>query len=290
MSQSSEFNKAVTLVLDSMKGYFEKHSHDQISLHNQQLFPEVLKATIIKAYEFAISINQHREDYMFFTLPSLRGICEEYIVEKFIWNYFRNDTNEIILLRHNYDHIKSCIVQWKYFEENRPDQRLYYQQDFPEKLKEAEVKLKALIKSKLPGVSLKPIFPSIHYMSKQTGESELYNYLYHASSTFVHFSPNNLLRMGWGKLPHVQFSTSNFKLYYKDFSLFYSLLLLSKLCEWQESNGFLPGFNKDYIKIMIAILGKAERWPELVTFEEMNVGAFSKNFLFNSPSSINITE
>lgn len=286
MSQPSEFNNAVTLVLDSMKSYFENHSHDRISTPSQQLFREVVKATIIKAYEFTTSINQHHEDFMFFTLPALRGICEEYIVEKFIWQYFQEDANEIIWLRHNYDHIKSCIIQWKYFEANRPDQRLYYQQDFPEKLKETEDQLKTLIKNRLPGISLKPVFPSVHYMCKQTGEAELYNYLYHVSSTFVHFSPNNLLRMGWGKLPRIQFSTSNFKLYYKDFSLFYSLLLLSKLCEWQESVGFLPGFNKEYVGLMETILKKAERWPELVTFEEMNIGAFSKNILFKSPGEI----
>ena len=284
MSESSQFNKVITLLLEDMKPYFERHSHDQISIPNQQLFTEVVKATIIKSYEFVASINQHHDDYMFFSLPSLRGICEEYIVEKFIAANFSNNKDEIILLRHTYDHLKSCIVQWKYFETNRPDQRLYYEQGLPEQLVKAESELKAAIKSQLPGIALKPVFPSIYFMSTETGERELYDYLYHASSTFVHFSPNNLLRMGWGKFPQVHYSTSNFKLYYKDFALFYSLLLLSKLCAWQEANGFLPDFNREYIKLMDTVLSKAERWPELVTFEEMNIGALSKNLFYKSPN------
>jgi len=123
-------------------------------------------------------------------------------------------------------------------------------------------------------------------MSKQTGLLELYNYLYHATSTFVHFSPNNLLRMGWGNLPDVQYSISNFKLYYKDFSLFYGLLLLAKICEWQHTNGYLPDFDTKNISIMNSILERAKRWPEIVTFEEMNIGTLSKNLFYNSPNSL----
>ncbi|MCO5240539.1 MAG: DUF5677 domain-containing protein [Chitinophagaceae bacterium] len=223
---------------------------------------------------------------MYFTLPTLRGICEEYIVEKFIFSHFPENSDEVIHLRHYYDHLNSSVVQWKYFEANRPDQLLYYQDSFSTKMEETKIRLKAIVKAKLPKVPLKGVFPSVHFMSKEAGELELYNYLYHASSSFVHFSPNNLLRMGWGDLPDINFSTANFKLYYRDFSLFYGLLLLSKLCKWQKAHGFLPGFDENFIKVMASILDRAERWPELVTFEEMNVGVLSKYLFYKSPKSL----
>lgn len=282
MEQPSEFNKAVTETINNMETYFVSHSH--ALKEKPPLFADIVKATIIKAYEFVASINGHHEEYMYFTLPSLRGICEEYIVEKFIFVHFPESKDEIIQLRHSYDHFKSAIVQWKYFEINRPDQLLYYKDDFPGQMKAIQNKLRTIIRTKLPAAPGKGVFPSVYFMSKEIGELELYNYLYHASSTFVHFSPNNLLRMGWGNLPDVQFSTSHFKLYYKDFSLFYGLLLLSKLCEWQTANGFLPSFDTNHCKTMDAILERAARWPELVTFEEMNIGILSKHLFFKAPN------
>lgn len=282
MDKQSEFNQAVSQVLADMKDYFESHSHHRV--RSQLYFTEIVKATIVKSYQFAVSINDHPVDYMFFTLPSLRGICEEYIAEKFIFEHFNDQRDEIIFLRHICDHLKSCIAQWNYFELNRGDQQLYYEDNFPQRLKDAEEQLRSIIKSKLPAISTRSVFPSVYYMSKQTGLLELYNYLYHATSTFVHFSPSNLLRMGWGDLPDIQFSAANFKLYYRDFSMFYSLLLLSKLCEWQNQNSFLPGFDSKHITGMNDILQRAERWPEIVTFEEMNIGAFSKNVIYKSPN------
>jgi hypothetical protein len=282
MDKPSEFNLAVTQALVDMKPYFDSHSKHRV--HTQQFFTEIAKATIIKSYEFACSVDVHEANYVFFSLPALRGICEEYIAEKFLFEQFHEQKDEIIYLRHICDHLKSSIVQWKYFEIYRADQNLYYEDDFPDRLKDAEHQLRNLIKSKLPEISSKSVFPSVHYMSKQTGLLELYNYLYHATSTFVHFSPNNLLRMGWGDLPDIQFSAANFKNYYRDFCLFYSVLLLGKLCEWQEANGFLPGFDTRHISTLNDILQRAQRWPELVTFEEMNIGAFSKNIIYKSPN------
>jgi hypothetical protein len=37
---------------------------------------------------------------------------------------------------------------------------------------------------------------------------------------------------------------------------------------------------------IVDLLGKETRWPEIVTFEEMNIGALSKHLFYRSPNSV----
>ena len=182
--------------------------------------------------------------------------------------------------------LKSSIAQWEYFKINKPGQTLYYEDSFPEKLKSIDKEIKAHFKRKFPGSNFKSTFPSVHYMAKETELLELYNYLYHATSTFVHFHPQNLFRMGWGDFPSSKFSTTHFQHYYNYFLIYYGALLFCELSEWQLKNGFLEGFDSEDIKSIRETLGNISRSPELVTFEEMNIGALSRNLFYKSPDMV----
>lgn len=266
---------------NKLKNYFGDYSH-AIANNNQNLFDEITKATIIKSFEFNLYVTEKKDDQVFFMIPTLRGICEEYIAEKFVSNHFAADKSSIIYLWTEYHRLKSSIAQWKYFELSKPSQFLYYEETFPDKLKEIEKQIKEVFQKKFPKLKCTP-FPSVYFMAEQSGSLELYNYLYHATSTFVHFHPGNLLRMGWGDLPNFQFSTSNFGKYYNYFTVFYSAVLFCNLCEWQIENGYLKGFDTTSMVAIRKILFDVSRHPEIVTFDEMNIGAFSRHMFYKSP-------
>ncbi|MGP8214845.1 MAG: DUF5677 domain-containing protein [Bacteroidia bacterium] len=274
-----------------MKEYFDEYSKHTLPEKGglDLVFELISKATIIKSYQFSLSAISLKGPNIFFMMPTLRGICEEYIVEKFIFEKF-TDAEErgfTIQIWQQHEVLKSSIAQWKYFQANKPDQRLYYQDTFPNGLKEMEKGMKSYFKKKLPNANIKSSpFPSVYYMAKETELLDLYNYLYHATSTFVHFHPQNLFRMGWGNFPDGDFSTTHFEHYNNYFVVFYSVLLFCELSEWQTKNGYLSGFDMTIIKEIRGILNNIDRWPEIVTFEEMNIGAFSRNFHFKSPDMV----
>jgi hypothetical protein len=73
-------------------------------------------------------------------------------------------------------------------------------------------------------------------MAKSANLHALYSYLYSTASKWVHFSPQILLRMGWGGAKddvgdHTErtFTAANFSQYYVEFNKTYSLLLLLRL-------------------------------------------------------------
>jgi len=281
-------NEILSRIFQRLKPYFDNYSQDISFPENTQMFKKVLKATVIKSFEFNSSINSLRGDHIYFMMPSLRGICEEYIVERFIAEHFKGNQDNILQLWMQCDIYESSIVQWQYFEKVKPGQILFYKADFPEKLENVKDEIRNEIKKKLHNfkINKNAILPSVYSMAKECNLLEFYNYLYHATSNFVHFNPRQLVRMGWGDLPEIQFSTANFTMYYNDFTCFYSALLFCELCDWLSSVECLPDFDSTQINEVRDILAKEKHWPELVTFEEMNIGAFSRFTFYDSPNSL----
>ena len=91
--------------------------------------------------------------------------------------------------------------------------------------------------------------------------------------------------MGWGDLPEITFSTRHFNTYYKHFGCFYGAYLFKELCAWMISIDLLDKTVETDLQEIVDLLGKETRWPEIVTFEEMNIGAFSKFLFYKSPNS-----
>lgn len=284
-----EINKTLEPIFFGFRNYFTDFAKDTLTNEDwQRMFSLTLKATIIKSYEFCLTVINSRSDDIYFMLPTLRGICEEYITEKFIFDKTSDidERNFIITIWQQHGLLKSSISQWEYYKINKPNQILFYEETFPEKLKSLESEIKAFFKKKFPDLKIKTAFPSVYYMAKETGLLETYNYLYHATSTFVHFHPNNLFRMSWGNMPHMTYSTSNFKHYYNDFIIYYGTKLFCDLAEWQISNGYLDNFDKIALNSIRNALNTVKRIPELVTFEEMNIGVLTRHLLYKSPDML----
>lgn len=278
----NKINSDLFPLFENLKIFFNKYSEDVAGDLNR-IFEKTKKATIIKSFEFNLHITSKKNDHIFFMIPTLRGICEEYITEKFLSNEFSADSNNLLYLLANYQRLKSSIAQWNYFKVNKSDQILYYQPSFPNELKVLEKDIKDIFQKKFSKIKLNP-FPSVYFMASKTDSLELYNYLYHATSTFVHFHPGNLLRTGWGDLPNIQFSIKHFKGYYNYFTVFYSALLFCMICKWQFKNGNLKNCDSDCINSIELVLKNISPQPEIVTFDELNIGSLSRLLFYNSPA------
>ena len=68
--------------------------------------------------------------------------------------------------------------------------------------------------------------PSTWFIAKTTDSKDLYRFLYHATSRYVHFSPVELARQGWGRPGHLELSSQTYEPVWAMFSLSWSTRLL----------------------------------------------------------------
>jgi hypothetical protein len=100
----------------------------------------------------------------------------------------------------------------------------------------------------------------------------MYDDFYRITSDIVHFSPRVAMRSGWGPNPRdAKFATKNFARYYLNFAQCYSVYLFALLCKTFRRDLSLDSDFTDQIKQLEQLLDEQLRWPEAVTFEEMNV-------------------
>ena len=124
--------------------------------------------------------------------------------------------------------------------------------------------------------------PSTRDLADRAGLLELYDFLYAATSRIVHFTPQSLLRMGWCNIPGTDpstiddsdkfsYSLSHFTGYHAQFTRFYGARLFLDIYEsfrarFPDNETVLSA-----VSILQSELEGLNRWPEVVTFEEMNI-------------------
>lgn len=248
-----------------------------------------LKSSFVKLVEFNEFIHSTRKyEFSFFYLATLRGICEDLIVLTFLSKFHKRDRNKLILMLAAKQWGESIKAQTIFFTRNRPRQWvIMHTRDKTEKdLANLSNETKKL-KKKL-GLGARAKLPSVKQMAAYSGMSDLYDYLYHATSKVVHFSPHVLMRMGWGDLEKGPFvvSTKNFYPYYRAFNEFYGSFLFIKYVDEFQKYLHLSQRIIEYRDVIERVIGKKKRWPELVTFEEMNLDL--DKFDVFMPTAVNI--
>ena len=112
--------------------------------------------------------------------------------------------------------------------------------------------------------------------------AKLYDYLYRLTSGTVHFSVGALLRTGWGPKPRCTFSVRHFALYYAAFARIYGAFLF---CTYAELFPTILRPNKTDRARLGAIRASIQsvvRWPEMITFEEMNLPVPDPGIIINA--------
>ena len=245
-------------------------------LEDQMLF-NLIQASTSKCVEFNIEANRvkSRTKSTFNLVSNLRGICEDLIYLTFLSKMEKQSSKRLIklLIQRNID--KALAAQNNFFEMNNPYQPVLGNNISRQETKRLVVKSeknfrefwKSMKCSRLGG-------PTYRDMAKVVGLISTYEFIYYAASNFVHFNPQSLLRTGWeddGLEGCVfTFSTRNMSGYYQSFSSFYAALLFIGYEASFGSNYFSNVLDVEIARL-IQLIKEVHRWPEIITFEEMNV-------------------
>ena len=99
----------------------------------------------------------------------------------------------------------------------------------------------------------------------------VYDFLFRLTSSSVHFDPPILLRSGWGTLPAVTFSMHNVQPYYDALCTIYGGYMFCLYCEAFEDDISPSVEEQSAVAELRKSLLRYSRWPEMVTYEEMNI-------------------
>jgi len=233
---------------------------------------------LVKAYEFcSFSYGGLKNEFAFHCVGGLRSICEDLIVLKFISTLPVEDQNtlllnEIVKTNHN-----SMRYQADFFGTFRVGQPVLNGSYTTEKLANINSQVDDVWRRHGWPNAKDGKWPPTEQLARKVGKGTvdvIYNYIFRLTSSTVHFSTRSLLRTGWGAVTsdelEVTFSTKNMSNYFVAFCQVYGVFLLSVYFE------FFPDLLKVTPKVQIHVqkmrvaLAKLNRWPEMLTYEEMN--------------------
>ncbi|MGB3852588.1 MAG: DUF5677 domain-containing protein [Tunicatimonas sp.] len=260
--------------------YFEKIQ----KLYNQIDLEEIQAVNLDKVDEFeltvkiafckSIQLNQivHKElfsENSFLYLSTLRGICEETIVLKFIDELIsEGDKSELIKSLIKDSVFKELKEQRVFFNKYRPAQPV-----LNEKLTDhfqGEEISEVLNRNGINGTKM----PPTAQMADRIGLKELYDFIYRSSCSFVHFNPRIMHRTVWCQnedLTKSKISVTNFNKYYFSFSSFYGSYLSGLLFKNFKRPLNISNKNETIIEDIIELVRRKVHYPDLVTYEECNI-------------------
>jgi hypothetical protein len=217
------------------------------------VYLNILKGAVIKSFEFAKHAQRADENVIsFFLAPSLRGICEDLIALQFLKLTKSVAARDELLERKAYSAVSVAIEkQSTFFRKHRPNQPVY--------------------RAKPKGLPKGDGLPPMKDMAERAKLVDVFDFIYAISSDCVHFNPRILIRNAWGNATSSwTHSTRNFELYYSALCKFYGVYLLSLfLTAFAEDLGLSPDTRLLADALANSLLGEP-RWPEALTYEEMN--------------------
>jgi hypothetical protein len=264
--------QSVREVLGSMEELILSTAHG--STREDGFFLACVRAALAKNYEINRFIHDHKPGvHDFAVTASLRGVCEDIIALRFIATFSKEHREEAVAVLMLKSVMELMQEQHKFFEKYRPSQPILEAKDVAAQIHSLRLRLRQMRKSYRWKKHRE--WPSVQEMADFTELRPLYDFLYAATSCFVHFSPSNLIRMGAPDEEQLKFSTANFTDYYSAFNRFYGLFLLITFCtKFANMLGIKEQIREPVEKLM-KHLDEELRWPELITIEELNVPSVS---------------
>lgn len=268
---------------EALKPFVERFA---VGSSRQSFFTLCVKASVAKCFEFNIAVRSKNDlDESFFWMPALRGICEDIIVLNFVKTLPRSDRDKLILKLMAHDVHSRISLQDKFFKEIHIHQPVLRIKDVANQIATLESEIQQLWKRH--GWNLtRGTMPQTRQIADRQGQpvlASLYDYLYRSTSAAVHFNVQSLLRSGWGpSITEFTFSTRNFSRYFRSYTRIYGAFLFCVYFEFFAR--FLrpgPVVTRRVAKIRKELL-LAPRWPEMVTFEEMNLEPPKSNLILET--------
>ena len=239
---------------------------------DEGLFGCLLKASFAKSFDSCKVLGSpEHESIAFLLAPVLRGTCEDLIVLRALRDAAEPVRQACLYARVRRDMHSAIESQSKFFKQERPFQPVFDKADLWGDVRSLREDERRAWKELGYDVSRRDR-PSTMHLAEKNGLEPLYRYVYALTSDVVHFNPRVLLRTGWSNSERTPyFSTEHFSRYYAAFSLFYSHYLLGKMYDCFSINVDAAGEYKSIFGRLQFWLDGWLRWPEVVTFEELNI-------------------
>src|SRR5260370_37281965 len=171
----------------------------------------------------------------------LRPACEELIWIRYLKHIGLKDANELLRLMAVTEVGKTLEAQLEFVGPDTMNSLGFTPTFLSEQsasVLEAEKRLHVLDKRLNWHVKKKGQIPSVFFLAKATNNLELYKFLYHSTSKFVHFSVHELMRRVWGRPGALSISSDTYAKYWSAFSLRWGLHLyletLVEALDWIE--------------------------------------------------------
>lgn len=266
-------NKSMLDLLTDLKPFVESVRVGPID--RNRVFDACIRASLAKAFDYSEFAHEKVEDdFAFHCMSSLRSICEDLIVLKFMDGLNENDQNEFVTCLLMLESDKHVAAQIKFFGQFHPGQPVFARRITADAKEESRGKLIDIWRQNGWPKKKNARMPPTREMADRVGYQTLsvvYEYIFRITSATVHFSSPALLRTCWGD-PNSDFNSSprNFGPYYKAFCRIYSVFLLTIYFEFFGNRMNMDPKTAKMVKAIRKALMSEVRWPEMVTFEEKN--------------------
>lgn len=261
-------------LLEQLRPFVESVATTRLA--RNKYFSLCLRASFSKAFEFVdCAFKRSNNDQAFYHVAALRSICEDIIYLSFATRLSPQDRETLIkglMLLELQERIRRQV---NFFQKFRPLQPVLDASVSPRELEKTKQEIRSIWQANGWPNMKTSVTPATRDIAEKIDPGVLdivYDYIFRLTSSMVHFSPHILLRTGWGDMKNtITFSTKNMNSYYMALARVYGGFLF---CLYFENfRRFLrPG--AAYQEIVAALredLVMQSRWPEMVTFEEMNL-------------------
>ncbi|WP_026399009.1 DUF5677 domain-containing protein [Acetobacter nitrogenifigens] len=249
-----------------------------------------VRASLVKAYEFSrFSYNGLKGEFAFHCVGGLRSICEDLIILKFISTLPPEDQNTLLFNDMAKTTDNSLRYQANFFGTFRPGQPVLRGGRSPKSLSNINSQVDGVWRRHGWPKATDGKWPPTEQLARKVGKGTvdvIYNYIFRLTSSTVHFSMRSLLRTGWGTVTseglEATFSTKNMSEYYVAFCQVYGVFLLSVYFEFFPDLLRVTPNAQSHVRKMRVALAQLNRWPEMLTYEEMNQNIpKGMNFIYN---------
>ena len=275
-------NVSLVKRLSKLNGFAERNS--EVVFDPLHPYSICVKYALSRAFGFATLAAEQDAASAFFIVPALRAVTEDLILFRFLEKTGSPEERDMVIRNLMLiDVHEKVYYQSQFFRKFRPFQPvLAPRADSAQQIKDAKRELAKYWRDHgWPKISERNAVPPIQQLAEKSDPGLLevvYDFIYRLASGEVHSTPRTLLRLGWGTSGkpgdaplESKFSTKNLARYYLEVAQIYSTYVV---CLWFELFEDRLQATEDELT---AVAGLREylllkvRWPEMVTFEEMNL-------------------
>ena len=270
--------------LNPLRPFVERTA--EVTFDGQDVFLACLISSFVKSFEFVELTSRLGGDGALFLTASLRSTTEEIILLNYLSDFCHEERDFVLTRLMALEVAQNIRYQNTFFRIFRPFQPVM----------EGRISDEERLKNELIGFwqqngwpkfqgasSFVPPTREIAQKSEQSLLEVVYDFIYRLSSNAVHFRAGALLRMGWGPdVTHMTFSPKHLSRDYLMTCQIYGCYLLCLYFELFD-NFLKPNESEtEAIVELRRYLLWIARWPEMLTFEEMNVSSLPRHTLVSA--------